>query len=263
MSAYAAIIKARIRTLLQYRTAALAGMLTQLFWGLIRIMLFTALYHSSSVVQPLNYVEVIDYVWLSQAMFSVSLLNLDNDLQEMVRSGSVAYELLRPLDLYRLWYCRALASRIALIPLRTLPVFLISLLLLDLNPPPSLASCGAWLIATFGSLVLTSTISTLGSITLLWTITGDGLNQLLNIAMLIFSGLLIPLPFFPDWLQPLLNFMPFRDLVDIPLRFYFGQLPPESIVLCFGHQLLWILGLMALGRLMLGMGTHRLVIQGG
>ncbi|MBC6417460.1 MAG: ABC-2 family transporter protein [Prochloron sp. SP5CPC1] len=263
MSPYIAIVSARIRTLLQYRIAALAGMLTQLFWGLIRTMLFTALYSSSSVTQPLTYGQAVDYIWLGQAMFAVTMLTIDQDFQEMVRTGTVAYELLRPIDLYGLWYCRAISKRISLIVLRSLPIFLIALLLLDLHPPSSLAACGAWAIATLGALVLTSAISTLGSITLLWTIAGNGINQLLNVAVLIFSGIIVPLPFFPDWLQPLLNFLPFRDLLDAPLRFYIGQMPPESILILAAHQLAWILGLIILGRLMLAAGLRRLVIQGG
>ena len=37
MSAYAAVFAARFRVLLQYRAAALAGLGTQVFWGLVRV----------------------------------------------------------------------------------------------------------------------------------------------------------------------------------------------------------------------------------
>lgn len=42
MTPYLAILSARFRTLLQYRAAAAAGFGTQLFWGLIRMMIFEA-----------------------------------------------------------------------------------------------------------------------------------------------------------------------------------------------------------------------------
>ena len=41
MRAYTAVMSARLREALQYRAAAVAGMVTQLFWGLIRVMIFT------------------------------------------------------------------------------------------------------------------------------------------------------------------------------------------------------------------------------
>ena len=58
MRAYAAVLSANFRTLLQYRAAAIAGFATQIFWGFIR---------SSTAAQPMNVDEVTTYVWLSQA----------------------------------------------------------------------------------------------------------------------------------------------------------------------------------------------------
>ena len=45
---YLSIFSAKFRTLLQYRAAALAGCGTQLFWGVIRMMIFEGFYRSSS-----------------------------------------------------------------------------------------------------------------------------------------------------------------------------------------------------------------------
>ncbi len=42
MTPYLAVFSARIRMLLQYRAAAMAGMATQIFWGWIRVMIFAA-----------------------------------------------------------------------------------------------------------------------------------------------------------------------------------------------------------------------------
>ena len=44
MNSYVAIFKCRISALFQYRAAALAGCCDQVFWGLMRVMIFTAFY---------------------------------------------------------------------------------------------------------------------------------------------------------------------------------------------------------------------------
>ena len=59
MSSYAAILSANFRTLLQYRSAAIAGLVTQIFWGLIRVMIFEAFYRSTTTEQPMTLNEVI------------------------------------------------------------------------------------------------------------------------------------------------------------------------------------------------------------
>jgi len=181
----------------------------------------------------------------------------------MVRTGTVAYELLRPLDLYALWFCRSLALRSAPTVLRAIPMFVLAGLFFGMSAPPSWASAVAAAISALAALLLSSALSTLFSISLLWTISGDGLFRLGAICVMIFSGLIVPLPLFPDWAQAALNFMPFRGVVDVPFRIYMGHIPPGQVLWPLAHQVAWTLALIALGRWLLARGTYRLVVQGG
>jgi ABC-2 type transport system permease protein len=261
--AYRAILSARFRTLLQYRAAAAAGFGTQLFWGLIRVMIFEAFYRSTEAAQPMSLPEVVTYVWLGQAMLGMLPWNTDRDVHALVRSGNVAYELLRPLDLYWHWYARALAWRVAPTMLRAAPMFVVAGIFLGLGPPASWASLGAWLVSMLGALLLSCAITTLLNISLMWTIAGEGMATLMTTLVTILSGMIVPLPFFPEWAQSAINFLPFRGLVDVPFRLYMGHLPPGDIAVLFAGQLAWTLAFVAAGRLLLGRGTRRLVVQGG
>ena len=71
MKGYTAVPSARFRTLLQYRAAALAGLGTQLFWGLIRMMIFEAFYRASTSAQPMTIDVVVGYVCLDQAFIVI------------------------------------------------------------------------------------------------------------------------------------------------------------------------------------------------
>lgn len=263
MSAYWAIVSARFRMLLQYRAAAVAGFGTQLFWGLIRMMIFEAFYRSTTAPQPMAYADIVTYVWLGQAMFAMLPYRSDPDVRATIRTGTVAYELVRPLDLYAFWFSRAAATRAAPMLLRAIPMFLVAGLFFGLQRPPSWTTAGAWVAATLGALLLSTAIATLLSISLLWTISGDGISQLILAAVFILSGMLVPLPLFPEWSQPLLNALPFRGLADVPFRLYTGHIPPDQAIPALAHQAVWIVALVALGRWMLARGMRRLVVQGG
>ncbi|MHC4599236.1 MAG: ABC transporter permease [Planctomycetota bacterium] len=263
MSAYGAIMSARFRTLLQYRAAAVAGFGTQVFWGFIRIMIFGAFFASASGPQPMTHAEVITYVWLGQALLMLLPFRLDSEVEAMVRTGNIAYELLRPLDLYNLWYARSLASRTAPTLLRSLPMFVLALLFFGMELPPSPAAFAAFLLTLFGAVILGAAMTTLLLIVLLWTISGRGLSVLLQGLAWIFSGIIIPLPFFPDWAQPFLNALPFRGLMDIPFRMYLSHIPPAEAPLMFAHQLVWTVAIVLFGRWLMARGTKRLVVQGG
>ena len=99
MISYWAVLSAQFRSLLQYRAAALAGLGTQVFWGLIRVMIFQAFFRSTTVEQPMELGDVLTYVWLGQAFLAL-LPWQDNALRSLIRTGGVGYELLRPVDLY-------------------------------------------------------------------------------------------------------------------------------------------------------------------
>ncbi|MHB1459376.1 MAG: ABC transporter permease [Armatimonadota bacterium] len=263
MSAYMVVVSARFRMMLQYRSAAFAGLGTQMFWGIMRVMIFQAFYHSSTAVQPMSIEQVVTYIWLGQAMLTMFPWNVDSDIRTLMRSGTVAYELLRPLDLYWFWFSRAIAFRTAPMILRALPMFAIALPFLGMKLPVSPEACIAWLLSMFAALLLSCAITTLMGITLFWTIAGDGIARLMASSVVIFSGMLIPLPLFPQWMQKALTFMPFRGVSDIPFRLYTGNIPTHDFLFAIGHQLAWTVVLILAGRALLARGTRRLVVQGG
>ena len=160
---------------------------------------------------------------------------------------------------------RALANRIAPTLLRSAPLFCLALLFFGLQAPasPAAAAAAAWALATVGAVLLGGALSNLVNVSLLWTIAGEGTIQMLGICIYVFSGMVVPLPLFPDAFQPILDFMPFRGLADTPFRLYMGHIPASQVWSVVGHQLAWTLALVGLGRFLLYRGTRRLVVQGG
>jgi len=263
MRGYASFLAARMRVLLQYRAAALAGFGTQLFWGLIRVMIFEAFYRSSTAAQPMTMDEVRSYIWLGQAMLILVMWGPDTDLRDMIRTGGVAYELLRPLDVYWVWFTRCLAQRTIPLLFRAVPMFLVAGLFLGLQAPPSPGSAVAWLGATLAAILMSAAFATLISLSLLWTISGEGMCRILPVVCWVLSGLIVPLPLYPDWAQHVIMALPFRGLADTPFRLYIGHIPASESVPAIAHQLVWTSAMVVIGRLMLARGLRRVVVQGG
>ncbi|NCP33503.1 MAG: hypothetical protein GW867_26120, partial [Armatimonadetes bacterium] len=71
-------------------------LITQVFWGLIRMMIFAAFYANAASALPMSLAETIAYIWLGQAFFAMFPLRGDAEIGAMIRSGKVAYELLQP-----------------------------------------------------------------------------------------------------------------------------------------------------------------------
>ena len=89
MKAYLSIFRMRRRMETQYRGAVLGGLICQVFFGIILVAIYRALYAGKPQVMPLSHVTT--YVWLQQAFFRM-LLATDPELLD-------SYSLLR--DIYR------------------------------------------------------------------------------------------------------------------------------------------------------------------
>jgi ABC-2 type transport system permease protein len=268
---YLAVFAGRLQLTLQYRAAALAGFATQLWFGVIRVLIFAAFYAGGAAHAPMSLANAITYTWLGQAFLAFLPWSADPEITEMVRSGAVAYERLRPVDTYAWWYARALAWSVArVLPRAALMVAFAGVAMplaglgrWGLAPPPSLAAAALFAVSLLGVIALSAAITLIINVILVASMSDRGANALAGSLVNLFSGMVVPLAFFPDAVRPWLRAQPFAGLVDIPFSIYFGALSGWSAVGAIALQFGWALGLVALGRWQLGAVMRRLQVQGG
>jgi ABC-2 type transport system permease protein len=183
----------------------------------------------------------------------------------------VAFELVRPVDLYWMWFARTLAFRTARASLRCTPILVLAMAIFPfiglerwaLPLPPTPGAGALFFCSLFGLVLLSTAITMLLHVNLLHALTGLGANQIMPSLVFLLSGLTVPLPFYPDWLQPFLQLQPLRGLGDVPYRIYTGHIGLAAGVRDVLQQLAWSAALIALGRWLLARATRRIVVQGG
>ena len=92
----------------------------------------------------------------------------------MIRSGNVAFDLIRPVDLYNYWLARSFSGRAAPMIIRATPIIIIAALIGQLNAPASLTHAALFLISLTLGLILAVVFFAIVTITLLWTVSGEG-----------------------------------------------------------------------------------------
>jgi ABC-2 type transport system permease protein len=202
MKAYLAILKGRLSILFQYRAAAIAGLATQVFWGIVKVMILVAFYAQATGSSPISLEQAMAFTWIGQALLQLLPWNVDKELEAQIKSGNIAYELIRPLDLYWLCFCRSMAMRLVPTLLRSIPLFTLAGLFFGLISPVSWSAGAAFGISLLFSALLSSAIMTLVIVTLFWTISGEGILRLLPHVVVVFSCIVVTLPLFADWMQP-------------------------------------------------------------
>jgi len=268
---YLAAFRARFQLMLQYRAAALAGFATQCWWGAIRIMVFAAFYGANASAAPISLADAVTYVWLGQALLALLPWLADPEIGQAVRTGGVGYDRLRPLDAYGFWYARTLGWMLArALPRAALMVLAAGIVLpiigLDAwawRAPSGLAAALLFIPAFAFMTALAAAVVMLANIVVAASLNERGVNAVLTPLVIVFSGSLLPLNFFPDALQPALHLQPLAGLVDIPFRIYFGDLRGSAAVQGLALQAGWTVVLIGLGRLAIARVMRRLEMHGG
>ncbi len=267
MKKYLSFFRLRFTMGLQYRAAALAGIATQFFWGFMEIMVFRAFYRADPAAFPLPFPAMADYIWLQQAFLALfATWIMDQDVFDTILSGNVAYELCRPLHVYDMWLARTSANRISRAVLRCFPILFVAVFLPEpycLHAPASVFTFVLFLISLLLGLAVTVSFCMLIYVLAFFTISPQGLRIFCTSAVEFFAGAIIPLPFFPPKIQFVMELLPFAAMQNVPLRVYSGSMASHEAIRAILLQVVWLVILIAIGRLLSFVAERRTVIQGG
>ena len=267
MKSYLSYFKLKFKTGLQYRAAAFAGVSTQIFFGIIYICVYVAFYESDSSNLPMELSELVSYLWLNQCFFAlVYMWYKDRDILDLIKSGNIAYELCRPQNLYLMWSSKLLGERLSKVLLRFLPVLLFAVILpspFNLSLETTLPRLLLFLISLIFSSILVTVIVLLYHIICLFTLDEKGIVNIFMVVSDILSGLTIPIPFFPNYLQRISDILPFRYVSDFPFRLYVGNISVNEGFIGIGVQFVWIIILVIIGNILMKKALRKAVVQGG
>lgn len=71
MKKYLSFFRMRFLMGLQYRAAAVAGVITQFTWGFMELLVFRAFYQADASTFPMSFEAVASYIWLQQAFLAL------------------------------------------------------------------------------------------------------------------------------------------------------------------------------------------------
>lgn len=267
MKKYFAFFRLRFSMGLQYRAAALAGIVTQFVWGTMEILMFRAFYRADASAFPMTFHATASYVWMQQAFLALFMAwMMENDIFSAIVDGNIAYELCRPIDIYNMWFSRSLAARFSKAVLRCMPILLAALFFpapYGLMLPVSLPAFFLFIITLFLGTGVTAAFCMLIYMACFFTISSAGIRMVATSVVEFFSGAVIPLPFFPDKIRRIMELLPFASMQNVPLRIYSGDLSGSAMRQAIALQIFWLLALTGIGKLLNSLAMKKITVQGG
>jgi ABC-2 type transport system permease protein len=263
MQIYTEIIKQSFRQQTTYRAALVAGLITNLFFGLLRASVLIGLYGERSSFAGLTIQDAITYTGVTQSIIAFLSLFGWYQILNSVNTGEIGVELLRPIGYTNFWMAYDIGRSTLTLFVRGIPLMFVYAFLFNISLPENFAHwvviCMAltlgWLVS-FGWRFLINLAA-------FWSPNATGIVRLGFIFSWFFSGFLMPLRFLPDWFEKLCYLTPFPHMVNTIVEIYLGLLSPLETIYALAFQLVWGGILLLFARIILNRGIQRLVIQGG
>src|SRR6266700_3698949 len=259
MRLYREVARRAIQRQLAYRTENLAGVVTNVFFGYIRAAVFVAVYQgqASNSIGGYDAQAAVSYTWVTQAMIMVVALWGWWDIEETIRTGDVVSDLAKPFVYLGFWLARDVGRAAYFTVFRAVPILLAGELLFGLHWPSSL---GAWL--AFGLSVVLALLVSFGwrfllNVSAFWTTDARGLGSIALAAVTFLGGFVVPIRYFPVWLQPLALGLPFASITQTPSDLFVERVQGADVVGPMALQLVWAVVMLVAAQLTTLLATRR------
>jgi len=248
---------------LAYRLRYFTGIVTYFIYVSVYYFIWKAIYEHSTSIEGFDFAHLMTYVGVGWIIRSFYFNTIDQDLAYQVTEGRLAMDLIKPVNIQLMYVARAAGESIFRLGLLTVPTALVLFLVYPLRPPASAWHAGAFLLSAVLSFFIVAAINfAVGTFALrLQSILG--LLRAKFFLLELFSGLLLPISFFPGVFQKIFAVLPFEYISYVPMLIYLGKLSGGGLVRAIAVQFFWVAVLLGIGDALWRWSSRKVIIQGG
>jgi ABC-2 type transport system permease protein len=263
---YLALVRLAFHKQFAYRAANLAGFVTNSFFSLLRAAVVIALYNAQpdgATVGGFSLRDAVTYTGIGQALIGWVALWGWWDILLAVKSGEVATDLQRPIGFFWYWCAQDFGRACAQLIMRGLPIMALYAALYPITWPGSLVQVLGFLMALLLAWFISFAWRFLYSIAAFWTTDAKGFGRMASFLAIFASGFIMPVGFFPDWVQGALRALPWSAMVNTPVEAFVNVVTGDGLVLAIAQQAFWAAALCLLAHGLLHAGSRKLAVDGG
>lgn len=221
-----------------------------------------AVYAQGQTLGGLSLQQTLNYILLAQIMLPLVETRLIFRFGSMIRSGELAVELVRPVDLEGRHYAEGVAG-LALFLLLKSPLAIIGWLFFGLQLPSDPAVWAAFALSLLLGHAVIFCFDWIFACLAFYSTETWGLSVVRIGVATFFSGALVPLAMMPGWLRAIANALPFAQALSVPVSLLGGITPVSDAPRVWLAQALWLIGLGLLSRAVFNGAVKKVTVQGG
>jgi ABC-type uncharacterized transport system permease subunit len=260
---YLTITRNGVMANLAYRGHFFFSLAGTVIYLVVTWFLWKAVYANGGTIGGLSFARAYLYVGISMSLYGLMQTGSDWYLYNMVRSGNVLRYLTQPIDFMSQFFAAALGDGIMNCVMIALPSLIIAFLLSG-SGLPSPANVLLFIPSVAIGFLLNFFIDFITGLSVFLSQSISGIYQAKETTIMVLSGALVPLAFYPPGVRGVLEWLPFQALYTTPARILADGSAGVSEALPFLlRQAAWLIVFYLLTRLLFSVGLKRLVVNGG
>lgn len=262
---YLTLTRAGIIEYFQFKLSTITVIAGNLIYLVMTYFLWKAIFASvnTPTVNGMTFEDTMIYLVLASALFSFMEMYLVWEMGRNIQSGKIILDIIKPMKFPVYMFFTFSGSFIMAFFITFLPTFVLvyfithGIIRLETNILYFLLSVIMALLINFSIDFFIGTVC-------LYTESIWGINIMKEVIVLLFSGAIVPVAFFPEPLKTFVYYLPFQAIYNTPLRLlmdYSMSYPDRMQML--GIQLFWLIVLLFLSNAFWKYSLKRITINGG
>jgi len=207
---YAEFVRMGFVNMLAYRLRYYTGIVTYLIYVSVYYFIWKAIYEHAASIEGFDFGHMLTYIAVGWIIRSFYFNNIDQDMAYAVTEGKLAMDMIKPVSLQLMSVAIAFGESLFRLALLTVPTAVVLLLVYPIRRPASTIHFVGFFASVLLSFFIVAAINfTVGTFAIrLKSILG--LLRAKYFLLELFSGLLIPISFFPLIFQYIFSVLPFQ-----------------------------------------------------
>lgn len=234
-------------------------MIIPFMWIFYQLWKVTYAAAGSDVINGLSLRAVLWYLMLAETI-ELGRPPLARTISENVKDGSIAYLLNKPYDFLLYQFSTTMGETIFRAALNAL--FGSAVILWLVGPPENLEGIFIALPAVLGAWILHFCVTVMIGLSAFIAEDVSAFMWIYQKLAFVFGGMLVPLDFYPPWLQTIAKALPFSSITYGPARLFVTP-TTDLFISVMTMQIVWIVILVALLTFTYRRGVAYLTVNGG
>jgi len=260
---YIYIIKTQIIKSMTYEFSVYGNIFLQTIIMITSAYFWKALYKGQESVGAVDAESMLTYIIISSMMSVLLITNVEKRIEMSVGKGTVATDMMKPVNLFGVYFAEDLGSVFALVFQNMLPILIIGIIFIKVPAMADVSALPLFVIAVLESFMINWLIAALFGMIAFAAVSIDALIQVKKHLIRLLSGSIIPIWFFPSGVAKVLSSLPFVYIYQLPLSIYIGKGERAEQIAGMKIQFLWLVALTAVFIFAQKRVTKKVMVQGG